>query len=185
MAYVLVIGGYLGFVIHRYGFEFAPPQTCEASALTFPVPIICFLFSLVIIQHHLVINDLAKYLSSEWPRNLDNGVFIVHWDNSETLRSSTTVIQAMRTVAQCSALCVPFLFELFANAKNFLVVGLNCSWMIVLNIIVPLVIFPLIVAIHVYAHWVRVTSSHRVGPLVTRVSQREGATDGCTGGASG
>src|SRR5690348_13451692 len=75
MAYVLVIGGYLGFFLHRYpDLVFAPPKACEASALTFPVPIICLLFSLVIIQHHLVINELGVYLFAEWPKNLENGV---------------------------------------------------------------------------------------------------------------
>lgn len=156
MAYVAIIGGYLFFLVSRFkdgGFEIKD-NVCTEFTLSFPLPIICLLFTFIVIQHHLVISDLGRFLKNEWPKNLGR-TKVLHWDDSNSLRDRAEFIQLIRTLAQCVSLLVPLGFEVIMYSKNFSTLQSQCCVLLTLSALLFVTSAALIVGIHVWAHFQR------------------------------
>ena len=83
MAYVPIIGGYFGFMVLQH-FQNPPEKTdvVFSTLLLLPIPFICLTFALIVLQHHLIIGALVRFITREL------GLTVPHWDASNALKGT-------------------------------------------------------------------------------------------------
>lgn len=115
IAYIATIGGYFAFVM-RYvetapAYEFIARESLASAAL----PVICFAFSFVILQHHTVISQMATHIREDlYPARAG---IPRHWDNSNIVNPSLNRLKA-RELAQGMILVLPGAFFFVYILRN-------------------------------------------------------------------
>ena len=112
VAYVVSLGGYLAFLI-RLDVS-SDDGLFAAAASMLGLPIICMVFSYVVLNHHIMIGKIARYIRRElYPREYSP----THWDWSESLYQDRDHI-VDRVVGQASILVLPLLYGVLFVLKN-------------------------------------------------------------------
>jgi hypothetical protein len=109
LAYIAGIGAYAGFI--NGGTIKALTPAAEAL-LNLILPIVCVVFSLIVIQHHIMIGKLTRYVKEQ----IHFGDF-PHWDQSSALSSGADHTW-QRTVAQALVLIVPLASNAFYGWRH-------------------------------------------------------------------
>ena len=150
IAYVASIGAYFAYVANAHFVEKTTEQVYEVLLL-FPIPIACLLFTLIILQHHMVIGALGNFLSNElW--NDQSG--IIHWDNSKTLKRIANRSQKFRFFSQAIMLAGPLLYSVIFYKYT---TALNPSALKLFQLVCILdgFVFIMIFALHINVHMMR------------------------------
>lgn len=113
--YIASIGSYLSFIINQH---FPADKTNDISiekaiALCIPLPFICLIFSLLVLQHHMAIGNIGAYIRFELSPYLVDNQKIRNWDNSATLRLQGSGLLNLRLYSQSSILVLPIFYTLF------------------------------------------------------------------------
>jgi hypothetical protein len=123
--YLVAMAAYLGFVTQKH---FAPDHA--ASILDFiilaPMPLICLAFTLIIIQHHIVIGAIGLYVATELDEEVKKtGIALTQWDNSDAASQIFENILSFRFWGQAIILAFPsvytvafFLFSDYSKLNN-------------------------------------------------------------------
>ncbi len=123
--YILAMGAYLGFVwTAHFGHQEKPVSVLDFIIIA-PMPLICLAFTLIIIQHHILIGRLGLYLGCELDEDIrKTGINIRQWDNSSTLTGVFDSTLNFRFWEQAIILALPsgydiafFVFSL--RSRNF------------------------------------------------------------------
>jgi hypothetical protein len=65
-AYITIIGGYFAYMLGQHFQKTETPTLAQPDLysllLMLPIPFICFTFSFVVLQHHIAIGGLSKYV---------------------------------------------------------------------------------------------------------------------------
>jgi hypothetical protein len=84
---MLSIGTYLNRIIDSH---YAKPADKiglpQALVLMIPLPIVCMIFALIIVQHHIVIGQIGSFLRHEIELRIPGKFALRHWDNSASLK---------------------------------------------------------------------------------------------------
>lgn len=112
IAYILVIGAYMAFMLNIH---FPNPPSPDAYPvfvnllIMAPLPFLSYMFTNIIIQHHIVIGALGKYLAIEWESAA--GSPIPQWDASSVLLESAKNVYNMRLRAQAIIIIIPLFYS--------------------------------------------------------------------------
>lgn len=117
VAYIATIGAYFAFVMDKQ-LNSAPSQASmlRESLSAIALPIICFVFSYIILQHHTVIAQIARHIRNELYPYKTKGPN--HWDSSRLVDSSVNPLKA-REMAQGAILLLPGSFLIVYVIRNF------------------------------------------------------------------
>ncbi len=116
--YVASIGAYLSFLFTQH---FAAAKQIDISyqtALLVPTPLICLIFTLVILQHELVISAINRYINFELESHKvdpddPSSKQVVHWYLSKSLNEQAVAFNRLRFFAQAFGLILPMLYAYF------------------------------------------------------------------------
>ena len=100
LAYITVVGTFLGFILYKNWTIVDDSSFLVQLAL----PILCLIFTLVILQHHQIIGKLAHY--TQWEVGFSSQE--THWDASASLHGNRKHLNS-RTIAQMLVLVFPLL----------------------------------------------------------------------------
>ena len=134
MFYIASIGAYLAFVYNQassININLCGDLTgvVRHLSLLLPVPFVCFVFTNIVLQHHLVINNLGRYLGIEWRKNLKPGVFSMHWDESLALDASRRQVHTYRSLGQAAILIVPSAYDILELYRVYDICGIHQKWL--------------------------------------------------------
>jgi hypothetical protein len=116
--YISAIGVYFQYILDvhlKYSQKSVP--AAHAIIVMLPLPFICLAFTLVVVQHHIMIGKIGAYLASELGKSVEVG--ITQWDNSRYLVESHNVFMIMRLVAQSCVLCFPMFYDVYFLYEHF------------------------------------------------------------------
>lgn len=138
ISYIVATGGYFGFMLTQHYGE--GPEKIDigyALVLMLPLPFLCLSFTLIILQHHLVIGFESQYLTREWFTTIDTAdrAGLIGYENSAILRENNELLMVYRHYSQLITLCLPlaysviFLFRFYpsANVADRVLIGFECG----------------------------------------------------------
>jgi hypothetical protein len=177
MFYIASLGAYLAFVYNQNADIGASCTDWTALLrhifLLVPIPLLCLIFTLLILQHHIVIGNLGLYLNTEWRRNLKPDAVAVHWDGSSTLEASSAQVHSYRSVGQALVLSIPSLVEVLELARIYLACGTSQPWILYFMAALDMFAFVLICYIvrkHMQAHKGRRNMHQKASEFLQRMN---------------
>lgn len=113
--YIVSLGALLGFLgnLHFSNTQCQPHETMFQVIVLLPLPFLSLIFTFIILQHHIAIGALSRFLREEWPMNFEPGERPVQWHTSTSFAEMNTTFQLYRTLAQGIILSVPIMYEVF------------------------------------------------------------------------
>ena len=111
--YIGAVGSYFNFVINSH-LSKPPTQTdlYGAMIIMLPMPFVCLIFSLVILQHHIIVGRIGAFLRWELNWGPVHEKFSHHWDNSKSFLEHANFLITLRLYAQGLILCLPLLYDI-------------------------------------------------------------------------
>ena len=122
--YLASIGAYLNLAFNYHFSDVATSlDVTKALALAIPLPFLCLIFTLMILQHRIFIGGLGAYLSKELPWYTGKESAHPHWDISRTIQQIETRLFRVRLVTQAIIMVLPIgygmlVFWLFWNRQT-------------------------------------------------------------------
>ena len=106
--YIATMGAYLNNVV-TYHYSDVPDRLdfMKAMLLMMPLPFTCVIFTLVILQHHLIIGRMGHFLRFEMNWGKLAPKISPHWDNSSAFLSQANLLIRLRLYAQVLVLALP------------------------------------------------------------------------------
>jgi hypothetical protein len=119
-----------------------------------PLPVVCLVFTLIVVGHHLVVGRIGAFLRAEINWGPLATTISKHWDNSAALLGNANFLITLRLYAQGLMLCIPLLYDIVFYYRFRSPGTLLCGWnlILLLQLVINLGFAVLIGWIHYYAH---------------------------------
>jgi hypothetical protein len=153
--YIAAVGSYLNYVITTH---FSKPveetDISHAVVIMIPLPFVCLVFSLIILQHHITIGRIGAFLRSELNWGLLQDKISRHWDNSSSFLGHANFLITLRLYAQGLILCLPLLYDVIFYMKFYHPCRIGWEWraIIQLQLVVNMSVSLFIGWLHMNAH---------------------------------
>jgi hypothetical protein len=106
--YLASIGAYLNLAFnYHFSVSANSLDVTKSLALAIPLPFLCLIFTLMILQHHIFIGGLGAYLSNELEWNAGKGTAKPHWDVSKTVNQIEKRLFRVRLITQAVIMVLP------------------------------------------------------------------------------
>ena len=152
--YIASVGTYMNHIIDmHYKTKIEDIDIVQSIVSMVPLPVVCLVFALIILQHHTVIGRIGGFLRHEITWGSVEGQVSRHWDNSFSLKHNAPSSAFQRLSAQAFVLVLPLIYNFiffyrFRTAARKAQVFIPLLVVFIIDLIVILFIFWL----HIRAH---------------------------------
>lgn len=109
--YIASMGTYLNQAVsYHYSDTPAKVDFTKSMLLMVPLPFTCIIFSLLVLQHHLIIGRMGNFLRHEMNWGALASKMSPHWDNSATFLTQANLLIRLRLYGQGLVLVLPTVY---------------------------------------------------------------------------
>lgn len=159
LLYIGAVGAYLNVVLNaHFGDATDKVGIGYALLLVAPLPVVCLVFTLVIVQHHIMIGRIGAFLRHELRWGAIHKQISPHWDNSSSFLHGANFLIMLRLIAQASVLSLPLLYSIaFFLGYYSEAAREGCLWIALmwLNLCYELAAAIAVLGLHIYGHITR------------------------------